>query len=146
MNARNLADQFRAQFALDATFTAAVPPIVLCVGQTSDDVARPRIVFDATLQSLSGSGRAFTYALTAWIESSADKAAPAAADPAIAHGARVELVRAKLLDTGKVALLAALNAAGVFSFRGWGASTSDPATEAHHYKTPIVITGTALLV
>lgn len=146
MKAREIAEAFRAQFAADIAFSAASPAIACRCEQTGDDATLPRVDFEASTKAMNGTGSALSFTLLAVIESTASRAVSTDPDPAIAHAARVELVRAKLLTTGKAALLAALNLPLVLDFRGWNASESDPAIEGDHFKTPIAISGTVLIL
>jgi len=142
MKAYEIADTFRAAFAGDATFTGKT----VAVAQTGIRPTRPSITFECTSLPMNASGSALNYTLHAWVESNADKAVPTDPDPGIAHGALVDAVRAKLVGTGKSTLLDALNALAVFDFRGWSASQSEPAISDLHFRTPISIAGTLLVL
>lgn len=156
MNALVLSDHFRAAFASDAAFTGRQ-----CAnGQSSGEYTLPCLIFEAQVRPLNTSGSAFTFTLNLVVEDSADRP-DGAPDPVVAHATAVEAVREKLFGlaghadseviTGVptprgAAFRAALNAEAILDFRGWSAAESDPAIEAHRFRTPVSITGTALEV
>ncbi len=144
MKAHEIAERFRLLFAADGLFAG----LTCHTEQTAEPVNRAggALVFACDTRPLNDAGTALTYALTVWVESRAERPDDTAPDPAAVHAARVELVRVKLLGTGRAPLLAALNAAGWFSFRGWSARESQPALEGNHFRTPVAIAGAVLVL
>lgn len=137
MKALELSEAFRAAFDADSAF-AGVP----CLNDIGTaEITLPCLIFKVDDKPLNGNGTALTYALAVWIESSADVATPREA-----HAALMSLVRTKLHGTGKAALLAALNTAAAFDWRGWSAADDAPGIEAHHFRTSICATGTVLVL
>ena len=142
MKAYDIAAAFAAQFTADAAFTGTLN----AVDQSGEDFTRPAQIFECVTTPMTDSGKALSFTLIVGVESSADKLAPADPDPALAHAARVEAVRAKLFGAGKAALLTELNAPAVFTFRGWSATPSDPAVAGTHFRTPVALAGVCLLL
>ena len=147
MYAYAIAQAFTSAFQADPAFAG----YCLQNGQTGDLKTRTpgAVVFECKIQPLTAGVTSFTFALTVTVESTDDRPVtsdPASApDPAIAHAALVDLVRAKLLGSGRTALLAALNAPAVFDFRGWSPAESDQAVQQGHLKTPLMLNGIALV-
>lgn len=142
MKAYAIADTFRGAFAADGAFAGKA----ILNEQSAPDKVTPAVIFACTTKGLNGSGSALTYTLTAWVESPSEKRLPTDPDPATSHATLVELVRAKLLGTGRVALKVTVNNAGAFDFRGWSAAESDPGMEGHAFRTPVAISGTLLVL
>lgn len=144
MKEYEVAEQFRTAFQGDIAFAG----ILLHNAQTGDTLARPSLVFDCKTKALNSSGTALEYALTVWVESSADRTLPTDPDPAVAHAARVAAVNRKLLGDGAPALLAALNQLAGYDYRRWtGAALEvDPAVQGNQWAVPVQIKGVVLAV
>lgn len=142
MKALEISAAIRAQFEADGDFSG----VTMFDDVGSGAMVRPCLIFDVHTKSLNGIGSALAWTLTVWIESIAEKKAESDPDPITAYKALTALVHAKLFGTGKSALLSALNTAGIFAWRGWSASESDPGIEAHHFRTPLAAAGTVLVL
>lgn len=137
MKALEISESFRAQFDADSDFDG-----VTCLNDVSDaTITLPALIFKADDKPLNGIGTALEYTLGVWVESSADGTGARAA-----HDALLDLVRDKLHGTGKAALLSALGTAGAFTWHGWNAADDAVGIEASHFRSSLVITGTALVV
>lgn len=142
MKALELTEALRAAFAADSAFAG-----VACHNDlTADTIARPALVFAMQTKAINDAGTALTFALTIWVETAAEKRASTDPDPGLVHRELTELVREKLHGTGKAALLAALNLAAAFDWRGWSATESDPGIETHHFRTPIPAAGVVVVL
>lgn len=142
MNAYKIAEAFRAAFAADVAFTGAH-----CEHeQTGNADKRPSLIFACKTIPMNMSAKALRFELTVTAAGNADRKVTTDPDPAVAHAALAERVSAKLLGTGKSALLVALNTPAVFSFRGWSPAECDLAIADRQFETPISISGPVLVL
>ena len=124
------------------TGTHTVSRCFACLNDLGDTpITLPCLIFRVDDKPLNSDGTALTFTLSVWAETSADGTTPRES-----HAALVALARTKLHGTGKAALLAALNAAEEFDWRGWNAADDAPGLQAHHYRTSICATGAVLVL
>ena len=125
----------------DALAALPLTGILVVTDFSSAEKTLPCVTVKAVLNPLASDFSAFTFQLTATVESTAD------GEGAVeAHAALVAAVTTALHTTGKAALLAAINGEEAFDIRGWSAEKADPAIDQSHFSTPVAINGTALVV
>jgi hypothetical protein len=135
--AHEISELFRAAFVGDSTFSG-----VTCLNDIgADNFTMPALVFKVEDVPLNSTATAYDFTLTIHVETTAD-----GADALPNHNALKDNVVAMLFGDARADLVATLAESTTLSVRGWAAAQAAPSIAAVHFRTPVAIVGTVLVL